>query len=506
MINKNKIFDVVIIGSGVGGLVCANILAKEGKKVCVLEKNKQIGGALQTFTRNKQIFDTGVHYIGGLDEKQNLYQIFKYLGLMGKLSLERMEEVFDRIIISNDDKEYSIAQGYNAFVKNLIKDFPEEETAIHNYCSKIKEACSKFPLYKLNSKMDALDKFSAMDENAKAVIASLTHNKKLQAVLGGNNLLYAGVADKTPFHMHALIMNSYIESSWKCVDGGSQIAKLIVENIRSYGGEITRNCEVKKIVESNGLITHVEAKDGRRFEGSSFISNISPLATINITTSKLLKNSYRNRIADLKNTIASFSLYIVLKHKTVPYKNCNYYYHKDGYCWNQNDYTEENWPLGYGVFFTSDRHDKNFASTVSILTHMHFSEVEIWKDTHNRIGMESSRGEDYEAWKKRKTNQLLETVEEKFPGLTGNIAHCYSSTPLTNRDYIGMEDGSMYGIQKDYSSPMKTVISPKTKITNLFLTGQNLNLHGILGTSLSAILTCTMLLEDNSIVDKIRNA
>src|SRR5690606_38609915 len=58
-------FDIIVIGSGLGGLVCAAILAKEGRKVLVLEKNKQYGGNLQTFVRNRCIFDTGVHYLGG---------------------------------------------------------------------------------------------------------------------------------------------------------------------------------------------------------------------------------------------------------------------------------------------------------------------------------------------------------------------------------------------------------------------------------------------------------
>ena len=73
-------YDVVIVGSGLAGLVSAIILAKEGKSVCVLEKNNQYGGNLQTFVRNKTIFDTGVHYIGGLTEGQNLHQYFSYFG------------------------------------------------------------------------------------------------------------------------------------------------------------------------------------------------------------------------------------------------------------------------------------------------------------------------------------------------------------------------------------------------------------------------------------------
>ena len=110
-------FDVVIIGSGMGGLVCGNLLSQEGLRVCVLEKNKQFGGSLQTFVRDKVIFDSGVHYIGGLDKGQNLYQILKYIGVMDKLKLEKLDEdCFDKIITDKDETEYSFAQGYENFI------------------------------------------------------------------------------------------------------------------------------------------------------------------------------------------------------------------------------------------------------------------------------------------------------------------------------------------------------------------------------------------------------
>src|SRR6187399_1215087 len=101
-----KNFDVIVIGSGIGGLVCADILGKEGYKVGVIEKNKQIGGCLQIYSRDKVMFDSGVHYLGGLSEGQNLYQIFKYLGILDKLKLKKMDEVFDKIILGDDKTEY----------------------------------------------------------------------------------------------------------------------------------------------------------------------------------------------------------------------------------------------------------------------------------------------------------------------------------------------------------------------------------------------------------------
>src|SRR5690349_12564895 len=143
-------YDVVIIGSGLGGLACGAILAREGYKVCVLEKNKQIGGTLQTFVRERVIFDSGVHYVGGLGEGQNLNQLFKFMGIMDKLKLHRMdEEVFDAIMFGDDPVVYQYAQGYEKFIANLTRQFPEEEEAIRTYCDGIKNVCSKFPLYNL---------------------------------------------------------------------------------------------------------------------------------------------------------------------------------------------------------------------------------------------------------------------------------------------------------------------------------------------------------------------
>lgn len=499
-------YDVTIIGSGIGGLLCATFLAKEGMKVCVVEKNKQLGGNLQTFSRDKQLFDTGVHYIGGLDKGQTLHQIFKYAGLFNGLNLEKMNEAFDKILIESDENIYHQAQGWKAFKEGLLKDFPDESEAIEAYHKKIKEVCAKFPLYHLTLEGDEAEKFSVMNESVKKVIESLTKNVKLQSVLVGNNLLYASVADQTPFHVHALIVNSYIESSWKCVDGGSQIVKLLTSQLRKHGAEILRNAEVNKIVETDGTISHILLEDGKTIKAKNFIAAISPAETLKMLGSTLIKKNYRNRILGLSNTVSSFSLYIVLKEKTILYENCNYYYHRKYKIWSLGEYNFEEWPLGYGLYFTRDKKNPEYASSISVLTLMQFDDVKKWSDTFNTTKHGSSRGAEYDIFKEERSQKLLQVVFERFPQIKENIKAHYAATPLTNRDYIGMADGSIYGIQKDYHDPLKTIISPRTKISNLFLTGQNINLHGILGTSLTAILTCTMLLGENCLVDKIRNA
>ncbi len=500
-------FDIVIIGSGMGGLVCADILGREGYKVCVLEKNRQVGGSLQTYVRDRVIFDSGVHYLGGLSEGQNLYQVFKYLGIIDKLKLQRMDEnVFDKILFDGDDKAYVHAQGYENFIQQLLKDFPEEEKALRLYCDKIKEVCSKFPLYNLRSGGDINEKTSVLELDTKEFIQSITENKKLQAVLVGSNMLYVLQGGKTPFYVHAMILNSYIESSWKCMDGGSVIGKVMVKNIREQGGVIHRNSEVKKIVVENGKVSAVQLADGSHVSGKHFISNMHPVRTLEMTETDLIKNAYRSRVKALENSIGGFVVNIVLKKDSYKYLKSNFYWNKSEDVWNLTQHTDETWPLCYAVFFSASSKATEYAESVTVLAYMRYDEVKQWGNTFNTVSAEESRGESYEAFKKQKAEKLLDLVEEKFPGLKASIKNYYTATPLSYRDYIGNDDGSMYGIVKDYNNPLKTFISPRTKIPNLYLTGQNLNLHGILGAAMSGVVTCVAFLGNENIVEKIRNA
>ena len=500
-------YDVIIIGSGMGGLVCGNLLGLEGYKVCVLEKNQQIGGCLQIYVRDRVIFDSGVHYLGGLSKGQNLYQIFKYLGLMDKLKLQKLDEdVFDKILIEGDDTEYEYAQGYENFIRKMLVHFPHEEKGLRYYCEKIKDICSKFPLYNLQSSDEVNAKASVLEIDTKTFIESVTTDSKLREILAGNNALYAGQAGKTPLYVHALILNSYIESSWKCIDGGSQIAKYLGRNILNLGGTVIKHAEVKKIVEEGGVVTHVELADGSKVYGRQFISNMHPVKTLELTHTDLIKKAYRNRLKGLENSISSFTLNIVFKKNTHKYFRHNYYVFNDGCIWTTADYTEENWPMGYAVFVAASSKSPDYADGMTILAYMRYDEVKEWENTYNIVSHEQDRGETYEAFKTRKAEKLLDSVERKFPGLREKIKAYYTATPLSYRDYIGNYDGSLYGITKDYKDALKTFISPRTKLPNLYFTGQNLNLHGILGSAMSAIVTTNALLGHDSIIEKIRNA
>ncbi|MAT90033.1 MAG: all-trans-retinol 13,14-reductase [Flavobacteriaceae bacterium] len=501
-------FDVIVMGSGLGGLVSALILAKEGRRVCVLEKNQQFGGNLQTFSRNKTIFDTGVHYIGGLSEGQNLYRYFDYLGVMEDLNLKQMNiDGFDVVTFDGDPEEYPYAQGYENFISTLVEKFPEEEEGIRGYCNAMREMCGNFPLYELGTGKPYFEDGSVFGKQVKEHINSFTSNEKLQAVLGGTNLLYAGDDTRTPFYVHALSVNSYIESAYRCVNGGSQISKILLKRLRELGSVAYKRSEVTEFNYTEGQLTGVTTLDGRTFEADTFISNINPKRTLEIAGSEKFRKAYVNRIASIPDTCSAFSLYIVLKPNCFPYLNKNYYHFKDASrIWNAQEYTQDSWPESYMVSMGVNKNTEQYGDTLTAMTYMRYDEVATWEKTFNTVVRKNERGQTYEAFKKEKTEIFIDELEKKFPDIRECISAVYTSTPLSYRDYIGNHRGCMYGYEKDIQNPLRSFISPRTKINNLFFTGQSLNMHGILGVTISAVITCSEILGGEYLIEKIQEA
>ena len=143
-------------------------------------------------------------------------------------------------------------------------------------------------------------------------------------------------------------------------------------------------------------------------------------------------------------------------------------------------------------------HQGEFAETMIVICMMDFEQVKQWEDTKT-----GHRGADYEQWKCEMTEKVLDRMEKTYPGFRDGIEFSFASSPLTIRDYYGNKYGSNYGFQKDSNNLMLSQMSVFTKVKNLFLTGQNVNIHGFCGVSLTAIETAEALVGHNEIVKKI---
>lgn len=489
-------YDAVIIGSGLGGLECAHILSKAGMSVLLLERGTQAGGCLQSYRRLGLAFDTGFHYVGGLDEGQSLHSAFRHLGLL-RLPWQRLDNHFDRVTIGN--QTFNFAQGYDAFVETLTAAFPAERDALNKYADMLKQ-CGEQQFDALNPQTGESSLLSRLFEtSAYQYLTETFHDPLLINVLCGTSLKMELRKESLPLFTFAHGNGSFIESSWRLKGDGSLIVNSLVDGIRMHGGEIICNTEVRELVEKDGKLVHAVCSNGEIYEGTIFISNIHPAVTCNLVKqSSRMKKVYRSRITHLENTFGMFTVSLRIKPQTPRYFNWNQYIYKEPDVWTFH--LKNNPVSGVLVSCRIPEDGSKYVQQVDLLTPMNWSECEQW--SHTEVGR---RGEDYKAMKKRVADECITLAERFIPGLRDRITGCYTSTPLTYRNYTLTPEGSAYGLRKDFRNPIITLLSPRTPIPNLLLTGQNLMLHGLHGVTMTALFTCAEVLGKEPIWNIVKN-
>ena len=458
-------YDVIIIGSGLGGLICARQLAKEGRNVLVLERQAQPGGCVQSYRRGDFEFDTGLHYVGGLAEGQPLYEAFEQLGLM-RLPWVRLDaDGFDRVTIGRQN--FPLCEGFDRFASTLGEYFPQEKTALKQYVDMLHH-------------LPSLEE--AVEVNAYDWLTSLFRDPLLINVLSATAMKMELRRESLPLFNFAHSMSSYIQSSWRLRGGGNMIVESLVNDIKSFGGEVVCRAEVKELVEKAGRIVSAKCPNGKTYEGRMFISDVHPQLTFGwLKDSYALKGIFRRRIQALENTFGIFTASLVLKPNTLPYFNHNKYIYRKANVWTFHEDIG-----GVGGVMVSCRvpTSGDYARQIDLLTPMPWALCKYWVDS-----VVGRRGEIYELQKERMADDCIRLAERVIPGLRDMVEKRYTSTPLTWRDYTLSPCGSAFGIRKDCRQPLITMLSPKTPIPNLFLTGQSLVLHGLEGVTMTAFKT-----------------
>lgn len=478
-------YDVIIVGSGLGGLECGYILSRNGHHVLLLEQGGQPGGCLQAYQRYGQFFDTGFHYVGGLESGQSLHAAFKYLGLLN-LPWHRLDsDGFDRVAIG--DRTFAFAQGYDAFYQRLSDEFPAERVALRRYVELLKQSAAQqwAVLSPDGTSSDLLPENMAI--SAWEYMKENFQDPLLIDVLSGTSLKMELRKESLPLFTFLHGNSSYIESSWRLKGSGSLIVNTLADGIRATGGEIICNAQVQELVEKDGRLTCAVSSNGERYEGSLFISDIHPAQTCSLVKqSSRMKSLYRNRIVGLENTFGMFTVSLCVPPRSLRYFNYNLYAYREPDVWT---FHQDNRPVsGVLVSCRIPEDGSEYTQQVDLLTPMTWEQCRAWDCT--KVGR---HGESYRCLKESMAEECITLARQFLPELKGQ-ALSYTSTPLTWRDYTLVPEGSAYGVRKDFRNPLQTFLSPRTPVPNLLLTGQNLLLHGVHGVTLTAFHTCAEVL------------
>ncbi len=479
------IYDIIIIGSGLGGLECGVMLSKEGYDVCVVEQAAIFGGCLQSFKRGGRLIDTGIHYIGSMGEGGIMRQYLRYFGIFDKLNICRLDNDFDQISLG-EGATYPYRQGYDNFIEELSHHFPNERDGIVKYSETIRTIGESINIDVHRTGAFSTKKIDYLSISAVELIEQCTSDQTLQSLLAGTNVLCGSTRESANIYHHAMINHSNIEGAYRFVGGTQQVADRLVDQIIANGGTVLNRSKVVQFNVDDSSVKSIELSDGRRLFAKNFISNLHPMTTFSMVgQTQRIKRAYRTRLSLLPNTYGLFSVYLCMKKESFAYINKNLYFHNSSDVWDMK-ITRSDMRTKFVLLSTQQPSSDSIYSDVVTLMSPIDSDI-FAPFQESEFG---ARPEAYEQLKATITHNMIEFTKRFYPTIMESVENVYTASPLTYEHYTATPNGSAYGIMKSYKSSLSTLFSSRTKLDNLYLTGQNLNVHGALGVTLTAATTC----------------
>ncbi len=509
-------WDVIVIGSGIGGLTAAVLLSVYGgKRVLVLERHYVMGGFTHTFRRPGYEWDVGLHYIGQVqDDTSSVRRAFDHV-TGGKVRWNAMPEVYDRIIV--DGQTFDLIRGLEQYREGMKRYFPSEVRAIDKYIAAVQSSNRAAGLYYAEKAVpELLSRIAGglmrapflrwAKRTTGEILRDLTSNRDLMGVLTGQWGDYGLPPAQSSFGIHATIAGHYFDGGSYPVGGASSLAAAIAPAIERNGGRVITSAEVANILIDGGKAIGVKMAGGREFLAPIIISDAGAANTfLRLLPGEMgCLNSLRDGIRSIPASLAHLSLYVGIKatDADLGLNGTNLWIypsfdHDANVARFANDIDS---PFaGLFISFPSAK-DPDFTnrhpgrSTVEVVTFVPFEAFASWRDTKWK-----RRGAAYDSLKQSLAARLQAALERHMPAVAGRIDYAELSTPVTTRHFMNYEKGEIYGIGSTPARFGMRALSARTPIRNLYLTGQDVASLGVVGALFGGAISASAVLGKNLI-------
>ncbi len=484
---------VLIIGSGIGGLSMAIILAKLGFDVTVMEKNRRPGGMLQSYVRRGVHCNVGVHYLGALAEGQVLRRLFDFLGITEDLPLEPMgiEGPVDRYYFNNGGNrawEFDMPVGLDAYEASLKQCFPQEHAAIEGFMILLRHGAAELDrlefLFGTPSAADLIDQTGPLWHE----VDRLGCSPRLKSVLSIPSVWFGVPPDQCPQFLHTMTLASYLASAWRLKHHGKHMVEVLVKRLTDLGGKLICGHAVDRINVQAGHVAGLTLESGEIYNAPWVIGTMHPRVVVDLLRKEDIKTTYRRRINALANTEGMFGIHAVLpeeKRPPLPYNTFSI----------QTDTSGNVKDVIYAQLRPSG---KSGSLLLSIVTKGYEEKWRPWENTRS-----GRRGTDYDAMKLELAHRLVSKVEPITGPLHGlEVIDTY--TPLTIRDWVNSPGGSAYGVMRSNTQMLSAALLNRTKVKGLYLAGQSVMAPGILGVILGSLATAKFIIGPERFIHEVR--
>ncbi len=468
------IYDAIVIGSGIGGLVTATQLAAKGANVLVLEKYIIPGGSAGYFERQGYRFDVGASMIFGFGTKGTTNLLTRALEAV-ETSLETIPDPVQIDYHLPDDLEIRVHREYKKFIQELISQFPHEAAGIRKFydeCWQVFNCLNTMELLSLEEPryltrvffqhpFACLGLVKYLPQNVGDIARRYISDPVLLKFIDIECYCWSVVpAEKTPMINAGMVFSDRHYGGINYPKGGvGQIAQKLVEGLEKKGGKIHYQARVKEIILENKKAVGVRLADGTEYRGKRIISNATRWDTFEKLLPKAMLSKKEEKWRQCYQKSPSFlSLHLGVKADIISEEtDCHHILLEN---WETMEDPEGTIFLSIPTLLDPSLAPEGYHIFHTFTPHW----IQDW---------EGLSPQDYEEKKEQAATRIIQRLEKIFPGLEAALDYQEVGTPRTHRRFLGREDGTYGPIPQKKLMGLLAMPFNQTTISGLYCVGDS---------------------------------